>query len=140
MSNLPCTRCAGSKTVPEILDPSKCRPCPSCNGRGDFEPIDLQDLLGRIVATRGKNKGSLRAAMVSPLPRDGMLAARAYYVWRLARFHGGVDTTMPVMADIAVRGDPFKSKLDAIADAVAKRALGTNNAAAMVWGAALGLI
>ncbi len=139
MSNLPCDRCKGGKTLPDYLDATKTRPCTACEGRGEFHPINLEDLLLRILATKGKNKGSVRASMTSPLRADGVNAARAYYVWRLARFHGGADTTMPIMADMVVRGDPFKVGLDKIAEAVAKRAFGTDMAAALVWGKALGL-
>lgn len=139
MNTLPCGRCKGEKTISDILDETKRRSCTACVGRGEFDPINLEDLLLRIVASKGKNKGKLRASMTSPLTSDGVNAARAYYVWRLARYHGGVDMTMPIMADLVVRGDPFKDKLNTIADAVAKRAFGTDMAAAVTWGRALGL-
>lgn len=68
--------------------------------------------------------------MTSPSTKDGYQAARAYYVWRMARFNGGIDMTMPMSADLVVRGDPFRAKLDALADAVAKRAFGLDMSAA----------
>ena len=140
MEAKPCTRCNGAKVVPDYIDITKTRPCTTCSGRGTFDPINLEDLLLRIVASKGKNKGKLRASFVSPIRSEGVNAARAYYVWRLARFHGGADTTIPIAADMVVRGDPFKDKLDARAEAVAKRAFGTDLAAAMVWGKAFGLV
>lgn len=48
--------------------------------------------------------------------------------------------TMPMMADLFVRGDPFKAELDKLADSVAKEQFGTDLAAAARWGRAFGLI
>jgi hypothetical protein len=56
----------------------------------------------------------------------------------MARFHGGIDMTMPVMAGYEVVGDPEVKVLDAMADKVAKENFGTDLAAARVWGRALG--
>jgi len=47
---------------------------------------------------------------------------------------------MPIMADLVVRGDPFKDGLNALADTVAKHTFGTDLAAAARWGKVLGLI
>lgn len=140
----PCTRCNGTKTISspgyvmvqgeEYPAPVKLSQCPSCEGQGTYPEINESKIRERIMATRGKNKGKLRASMTSCFSdRD---EARAYYVWRLARFHGGKDMTMPMMADLALRGDPFKKELDALADAVAKEAFGTDLAAAYRWGRA----
>jgi hypothetical protein len=151
MESLPCTICKGVKTIHsdgftslegKVYPPSD-RPCISCESRGDFPPLDdaaSLAIIQRIVATKGKNKGHIRASMTAPW-RDGTVAeARAYYVWRLARFHGGKDMTMPMSADSVVRGDPFKKELDALSDAVAKHCFGTDLAAARRWGQAFGIL
>jgi len=52
----------------------------------------------------------------------------------------GADMTMPITADMAVRGDPFKAELDAIADKVACAAFGSKYRAAARWGRAFGMI
>jgi len=116
--------------------PTKVSICGSCNGEGSFPEINEAKIRERITATRGKNKGKLRASMSSCFNDND--EARAYYVWRLARFHGGADMTMPMMADLALRGDPFKPELDKLADAVAKETFGTDLAGALRWGRALG--
>jgi len=136
-----CTRCLGTKVVTFILDESKTKPCSCCRGEGVFPNLDktaIAAILEAIKASRGKNKGSLRASMTSPLLKDGIPAERAYYVWRLARRHGGKDTTMPVMADMVSRGDPWKKELDALAEQVARHVFGTDTAGAARWGRALG--
>jgi hypothetical protein len=141
-----CERCKGETvthshgftSVEGKVYPSRTDTCICCKGEGFFPEIDESAIIAAIVAKQGKNKGQLRASMTSNFSdRD---AARAYYVWRLARFHGGKDVTMPMMADLAVRGDPFKAELDKLADAVAKQYFGTDMAAAHRWGRALGFI
>lgn len=142
--DLPCTVCKGEKVIhsPGFVGvdgevfPDRTYSCRSCNGEGSFPPVDEGKVMARILATQGKNKGKLRSSMTSSFSdRD---EARAYYVWRLARFHGGKDVTMPVTADLGVRGDPFKDVLDRLADVVARQSFGTDMAAALRWGRALG--
>lgn len=111
--------------------PDKWDPCISCKGKGTFLAPNEEKILERITATKGKNKGKLRASMTSNF--NDKEEARAYYVWRLARFHGGKDMTMPMMADLGVRGDPYRGELDKLADKVAKDQFGTNLAAARAW-------
>lgn len=110
--------------------------CYACDGKGWFSPPN-EEAIRRLCFT----KHGLR----STRPRDTTETAcghsqRAYYVWRMARFHGGKDVTMPVMAALDVRGDPYVKELDALADAVAKEAFGTDKAAAVVWGRVLGYL
>jgi hypothetical protein len=127
----------GSVVVgPTVEYPEHYDPCYGCNGSGTFPEVDVAALRDAIMASKGKNKGKLRASMVSP--REGIEAKRAYYVWRLARFHGGADVTMPVMAGMLVRHDPYQPLLDSLSEVVAKQAFGTDLAAARVWGRALG--
>jgi hypothetical protein len=125
---LPCTKCDGStiisyKTMPDIAP----RPCPFCNGRGHFHQVDLSFLLDRI---KGRKAGTLR----SKRPNDD----RAWYVWRMARFHGGADVSMPMTASFAVTGDPYVPYLDEVAKAVAQTVYGTDAAGSLRWAHAMG--
>lgn len=104
------------------------RVCYSCKGAGHFAPLDVESIVSAIKGRKG-----LRSARPAYA-----LGARPYYVWRLARFHGGADVTMPVCAGMDISGDPFRAELDALADAVAKRVFGTDLAAAYRWRGAMG--
>ena len=117
--------------------PDDTRACACCDGSGSFFEVNEAEILSAIVATKGKNKGKLRASMSSCF-NGSMQEKRAYYVWRLARFHGGKDMTMPMTADLLIRGDSYKDELDKIADSVAKQSFGTDLAAANRWGRAFG--
>lgn len=101
--------------------------CPFCKGIGAFEEPNVDEILKAIRGRKG-----LRSAR----PRD----RRAYYVWRLARFHGGADVTMPMNVMYENDGDPWLKELDELADAVAKHVFGTTMAAAHRWGRALGYV
>jgi hypothetical protein len=114
--------------------------CRSCEGSGAFAEFSEDAIRKLIMAGQGKNKGKLRASMVSPLRKDGVEKNRAYYVWRMARFHGGVDVTMPMMAGFCVMGDPYRDELDALADKVSKENFGSDLRGAMRWGRAFGMI
>lgn len=103
------------------------RKCYACDGRGHF---DKPNYLAIWAAIKGR-KG-LRSAR----PKED----RPYYVWRLARFHGGADVTMPVGASLAAQGDPYREELERMADLVAKHVFGTDLAAAHRWGRALGYL
>lgn len=144
---LPCKTCKGEGKVHHegFTDvhgkeyPSRSYPCSSCKATGQFPEIDEAAIRAEILAGQGKNKGKLRAAFSSNGAFRDIAKARAYYVWRLARFHGGKDMTMPITADTATRGDPYKDQLDKLADTIAKESFGTDLAAAVRWGSALGL-
>jgi len=81
MTTRNCTRCKGtgrgSSTVGNY--------CVFCKGTGTFEEPNYEEICKAIKGRKG-----LRSARPQ--------AKRAYYVWRLARFHGGADVTMPMMA------------------------------------------
>jgi hypothetical protein len=136
-----CERCngAGQYPSPWEFEKGKIVKCLKCDGAGRFPAVNVEMILAAIKGRKG-----LRSA--APKPRDGSRGygdihdKRAYYVWRLARFHGGEDVTMPVTASMLISGDAFLPELDALADAVAKRVFRTNLAAAHRWGRALGHI
>lgn len=124
-----CTKCKGGKTLSyggyQRQDgswaPVSTYRCHCCNGTGTFDAPDVPAILKEIAGRKGLR--SHRPA-----------SARAYYVWRMARFNGGADVTLPMVAMSEVHGDPFRAVLDAVADAVAKREFGTDRAAAHRWG------
>lgn len=144
---VPCKQCNGTKirvskgftSLEGVVYPERTDKCYSCGGEGFFPIVDEKKILERIVAKQGKNKGKIRAAMSSPNGHN-VDEGRAYFVWRIARFHGGKDVTMPMTADMVVRGDPFKKELEAIADKVAKSFFGTDLAGAARWAKAFGII
>lgn len=141
-----CTRCEGKGTIfwkgfttdDGTVYPDEEKTCGACRGNKVFPEVDLKDVLTRIIAKQGKNKGRIRAAFPSPLRSEGIEAGRAYFVWRIARWHGGRDVTMPVVADMIIGGDPYKGELDKVASEIAKLFFGTDMVAALMWGQALG--
>ena len=130
-----CERCNGKGKTADILDKAKQIACYKCEGVGTFQAPDEQAIRAEILATRGKNKGKLKASLAS-----NKASARAYYVWRMARFHGGADVTLPIMAGMLTGADPFREELDALADVVARESFGTDMMAAKRWGRALGYL
>lgn len=114
-----CTRCKGEGSY-QIGGLPQAFKCHGCEGRGHFLPVEVDSILSEIKGRKG-----LRSKRPD--------SKRAYYVWRLARFHGGVDVTMPVCAMMDVGGDPFRAELDQLAEAVAKHVFGTDMAAAYRW-------
>ena len=120
----PCAACRGAGTQTLFGGP---RECHACQGTRTFHPPDQRELLAAVTGRNG---------LRSKRPAD----TRAYYVWRMARFHGGADVTLPMAASMDVRGDPFREELDLIAEAAAKRFFGTDLAGAHRWGRALGAL
>lgn len=133
----PCTECKGtgitkgftSEYPPYTVFPD--RECVYCRGACTFEPIDESAIRTEIFSSRGARglKKSLNGYDAS---------SRGYYVWRLARFHGGADMTMPIAAEIRIKGDPYIEELNKLVDEVAKQAFGSDLRAAARWGKALG--
>jgi hypothetical protein len=110
------------------------KPCLTCNGQVNIEGPDVLSILALIKGRKGiRSKAPDIHGANWTLPN-----LRAYYVWRMARFHGGMDVTMPITATTLVHGDPFVPELEALAEAVAKRVYGTDMAAAYRWAGALG--
>lgn len=58
---------------------------------------------------------------------------RCYFVWRMTRFHAGVDMKIPVMAMAVIDGDPAEAALDQLAGLLAEQYYGTQLAAAATW-------
>lgn len=128
-----CKRCKGEKkihlggyTLPDgqVVEPSSMR-CVCCRGAGSFPGLDVAALLNEIAGRKG---------LRSKRPESD----RAYYVWRMARFHGGADVTLPMMAASGVSADPYLPELDQIAEGVAKAIYGTDKAAAYRWAPLIG--
>ena len=142
----PCTRCKGEGrthsqwAVNNGYETAEGRKCLSCDGQGTFPGLDVKALVNACFTTKGAKK--FRKSFVSPWGKKGggVASARAYYIWRLARFHGGADVCMPVTADMVTGGDPFKNELNLIAEHVAKLVYGTDMAGASRWGVLLGFV
>jgi len=132
-----CTKCKGSKTqffagftaLDGTVYADRTTKCHYCDGAGEFSAPDYHSILGAI---KGRNPGKLRSAR----PKD----RRAYYVWRMARFHGGADVTMPIGATMDAAGDPYQPELEKLSEMVARRVFRTDMAAAHRWGRALGYL
>lgn len=108
--------------------PERRRRCYICGGKGTHEAPDFTAIAKAIAGRAGKLR--------SKRPAD----ARAYYVWRMARFHGGADVTMPIMAGVGIHGDPFENEMGDFAAEMAKKYFGTDFAGAHRWGVAMGHI
>lgn len=110
------------------------RKCHCCEGRGTFPALDksgVDAILNAILSSKGPRKGKLKSSR--PKYARTIEASRAYYVWRLARFHGGVDCTMPMCAEMDVRGDGERERLDYMSRLVAQANFGTARAGASRW-------
>jgi len=142
-----CKRCKGTKTATKwIYDPITKKgdfgpaPCDECNATGMISKPDFDNIFQVITK---KVKGSEKRAFRTGKPKfenehKNQEEGRAYYVWRMVRFHSGQDVTMPVVASMCVTYDPFERELDAFASYVAKGAFGTDLAGATRWARALG--
>lgn len=99
----------------------------------EFTDKHKQAILQIITTRQDKLKKSLNSFATS---------GRAYYIWRMARFHGGIDMRMPMSATwgISKESKEVKDQLDTFADEVAKKYLGSDMRAAMRWGRAFGVI
>lgn len=102
--------------------PSVWKQCMYCNGDGWFHAPDISLL---IKAVTGRKPKTLR----SKRPDD----TRSYYVWRLARFHGGKDVCLPMMAEMDIAGDPYRDLLDTLARLIAQAYFGSGNVGTARW-------
>ena len=145
-----CLRCEGLGTTfragftyCDTSYPDETRVCNACKGEKQFDAPNFDVILQQITTSRGAAKNSRKLLTGFP-PKlkhySCKNAARAYYVWRLARFHGGKDTTMPMTATMVIAGDPFIDELNKYADDVAASYLGSNMKAAARWAQAFGIV
>ena len=112
------------------------KPCFECEGRGYFAPLDEEQIRADV-----KGRGTpLRSAAPLKGRKVTVRERRAYYVWRMARFHGGADVCVPMVATWFCGDDAFGVELDILAESLAREAFGTDMAAAAIWGRALGAL
>jgi hypothetical protein len=123
-ATLPCKCCKGTGIKPPIISGDRVlvkeKECFDCKGTGTFSAPVLEEIVALIKGRKG---------LRSRRPDD----RRAYYVWRLARFHGGQDMALPVMAEMDSSSDPYKDLLDLWARAVAKRVYGSGTTGTERW-------
>lgn len=111
---MPCKTCNGSGERPHWKHDGTMQTCIDCDGRGYFDAPKLTEIL---MAIQGRKRvmspllGKEIKALRSKRPDD----VRAYFVWRMARFHCGIDQSIPMMAALDVSGDPYREVLDGIA-------------------------
>ena len=132
----PCKACNGTKVYDSFFKGQIS--CPYCEGQGSWPEPNWKQIIQDITVPR---KGEMAFRKSAPmLDRDTIRGSRAYYVWRLTRFHGGADVTIPVMAEMYSHYDPYQKELNDFAELIAEQVFGTSMAAAYRWGTALGLI
>jgi hypothetical protein len=131
---LPCGRCNGTMinvyegftAVDGTVYPRKEKPCLWCDSLGHFTKPDLAAL---VKAVKGRKAGTLR----SKRPDD----SRAYFIWRMARFHTGADVCLPMTAQMEVAGDPYRDMLELVAEMLAERLTGHKSAGRARWQSAM---
>jgi len=102
-------------------------------------------LVRRIVATQGKNKGSLRAAKPKVVAND-LESGKAAYLWRMVAFSASPlrqHMCLPVMADFDITAPREERKriakdLDALANIVLDVIPRAQHHGTRAWGRALG--
>lgn len=130
-----CESCKGSGLTDYGNPPYSCH---TCKGDKVIHPPDIDAILGLLLTKPNKaGKRRWRVGFNPKADRGTQLGRRAYYVWRMTRFHGGADVTLPMMASYAIHGDPFRKELDALADALARSVFGTDLAGAWRWRSAM---
>jgi hypothetical protein len=133
-ATLPCKSCNGTGittyesfiAVDGTVYPKRERTCIWCDGAGHF---DRPDLLELVKAIKGRKPGKLR----SKRPDD----SRAYFIWRMARFHTGDDVCLPMAAQMDVGADPYREMLELTAEIVAQRLTGHTSAGRARWRSAM---
>jgi len=119
---LNCTRCDGVGEVDHWRRDGTKVSCTCCGGRGIFERPDLVELCRAI-------KGRKPCTVRSKRPEE----PRAWFLWRMVRFHTGKDVTLPMTASIAIEGDPFKPTLDVAARMIAAKFTGQESIGSARW-------
>jgi hypothetical protein len=137
-----CVTCKGTGKVESTFQNIKeWNTCHACWGLGEFRhagETELDRILLLIVSQQGKTKGLLKTSWAwkgepKETTHDRVTFNRAYYVWRWARFHGGVDVTMPFTAGWRCGSDPYKETIDRWSKTVARVALGTDKVGTKRW-------
>ena len=111
-----CTRCNGAGQIEHWRHDGTMVTCHCCNGRGTFESPDLKQLCADIKRLQAKH-----------CPQQAAEDPRAYFLWRMIRFHTGKDVTLPMTASMAVDHDPFKPTLEAAAVIIARHFTGRDS-------------
>jgi hypothetical protein len=115
--------------------------CPTCHGTGCLAAPDEEALLLLVARPdRTIRRSRPRSADPGDSPAFKVACSRAYAIWRLARFNGGKDMRMPILAELELHDDPYEDEIHALADKVARAHFGTDLAAAITWGKVLGYI
>lgn len=138
--SLDCPKCKGTGTTTlEAISPPRVVKCLDCNGPGHFDAPPWADIAPKLFTKRG-DKIALRKSPPNSTAdrRSTHTEARRYYVWRMARFNGGIDMHMPMEANWVAGGDPWMPVLDLYADAIALVCYGSHSRGAERWAAALG--
>ncbi len=115
-----CVNCGGSGKVGNI----KCMPC---KGTGSFDRPDFGKIYQLIKGRTGVRQ--------NPPSND-----RAFYVWRMVKFHAGLDVKLPIEAIARVAADPWVDDLEQAAEYLARMWYGTASAGVSRWGPLLGLL
>lgn len=136
-----CGRCKGTginKGYAYGIHSQPDRVCYVCNGKKvlpGFDPLPLVKGCFVLDKKTGEPRRWKRSAPSKVQHRsNGTDAARVYYVWRMARFHGGADVTMPMEAISVTSSDPCVPLLDVLATSLARAVYGSDMAAAYRWG------
>ena len=150
MDQRDCLRCKGTGetfhkgfSYGEKVYPDKTEVCSRCNGAKTYNAPDLNAIVDAVTTGRGMSNGKRKFRVAFPSKLDHYKdrdAARAYFCWRLARFHGGIDMRMPMTAEMVIGGDPYVKELEQLADMLAKAYFGSDMRAAQRWGQAFGII
>ena len=130
---MPCKTCNGSGEVEHWRHDGTMKPCSDCDGRGYFVAPDFKAILKAIQG---------RKRIMSPCEGGGVIKAlrtkrpddsRAYFVWRLTRFHSGADVCMPMTAAFEISGDPYIKELNEFAASYAAALTGKGSIGSQRW-------
>jgi hypothetical protein len=108
-----CPKCEGSSAEPCIY-------CSHVVPNGIFERPDYNDILGALVAQRGKNQGAIRSSAPTYKMTD-LRGFRIYYVWRLFRHFQGLDKQVVATAAFLASGDPWSPELTELAKVLSEK-------------------
>jgi hypothetical protein len=110
------------------------RPCYECNGATTLT-IDPDAVLAACMNSR---TGRFRGSSPKRSDQGGVYGAR--FVWRMIRFHTGLDMSMPMMVTME-HSRSMQDRLHALADWAAWEIAGERSLrGALRWGRALGTI